>query len=153
MVSDYQKQYSKERYDYLVSIGLCPRCGKRQHADGFVLCADCICKMSVRRRRDAEKESARNKAYYEEKREKGLCVSCGKEAFGKVHCPSCARKQKLRKASKRVKAVRNENECLICKKPVLDGFHYCEEHYQQQRARMLKAREMSHAIWNNDIFF
>lgn len=150
---EYNKQYSKERYDYLKSRGLCPKCGKNKHADGFVLCADCICEMAIKRKRDSEKESKRYKAYYQDKREKGLCVCCGKNANGKAYCQECAIKQSLRKKAKKTPNFRLDTECRICRKPVLDGFKYCEEHYKQQRENMLRARAMRTRTWNNNFLF
>lgn len=151
-MSDYQNRYNKERYDYLKELGLCPRCGKKKHAVGFVLCEDCIYKMAIREK-NKEAERERNRNWYRTQKENGLCVSCGKEAqSGKVFCAACADKKNQRRASRRIRSVKNECKCIICKEPVFEEFKYCKEHYEQQRERMLSARTRAPKLKNDFLF-
>lgn len=94
-----------ERYMYYKAHGICPECGQNKAVSGHVYCVSCaeaqaVCNM-VRRARMTPEERAlehqktrpRRLMLYQERKEAGLCVSCGKPSRpGKTRCMMCAEK-------------------------------------------------------------
>lgn len=117
---------TKEEMDYLRSIGFCTFCGKNKVVDeGHSYCSSCRayfrelyqsrkekCKSWRENRSEKAKaeERARKRAYsakrYRERKEKGLCISCGKYRAmnGLVRCMICNDKENARQYRKRREA-------------------------------------------------
>lgn len=79
------RAYLKQRYDSLKSAGLCPICGKRRPAFGYVNCPECC----ERIREAAKQRRARYKS-------EGRCLRCGRQLeIGSpyLQCFSCRLKR------------------------------------------------------------
>ena len=76
-----------------------------------------------------------SKEKYFERKEKGLCVQCGKpNDNGKVICDECVLKRKkayIQRCNKRIA----EGGCVLCGKPLWGETQYCEEHYKNKREK------------------
>ena len=68
-----------------ISLGLCPRCGKREPAEGRTKCSYCLRKDTLRHRKGTD--------IRREREERGLCRWCGKEVLPhKKYCKDCYEK-------------------------------------------------------------
>lgn len=76
-----------------------------------------------------------SKEKYYERKEKGLCVQCGKpNDNGKVTCDECTlnrRRAYIKRCNKRIA----EGGCVLCGKPLWGATQYCEEHYKNKREK------------------
>lgn len=96
-------------YDFLKSIGICPRCGKDSPIGNYVHCPECLeklAKKNINRSEETRKKyrvngAARMRERRKEWKEKGLCSVCGKkEAIKGVCCTECYAKR-LKRGRKR----------------------------------------------------
>ncbi len=127
MTSEKQKQYCKERYEWLKSKGICVHCGREKAVSGQILCPACkvrhaeVNKNCRRRLTSEQKEkikqysSKRFHERYAERLEKNLCVYCGKRPPEENHtrceiCLEAARKDYHKhKEKRRENAKKGEN--------------------------------------------
>lgn len=96
---EQQRQYHKERYDYLKSRGLCTTCGRDKAMINSVLCPECgykkwLCSEAYYEENKQErnrKAVERWKKKSEEWKILGLCSNCGAkiEQSGKKRCNKC----------------------------------------------------------------
>ena len=99
-----------------IKMGVCPQCRKNTIFPGEKRCPDCTEASSERWKKYTEKvdvkESNRNqnRRRYKERKEKGLCVQCGKRKPipGKVRCARCAARNKVNSANYRERKMRDE---------------------------------------------
>lgn len=95
----------EERRAFLVENGICTRCGKALAAKERNLCPACLDYVKIiyehRKARtklyyqtNAEELKASHRRLYYERKEKGLCVCCGKSApvEGLTRCQKCREK-------------------------------------------------------------
>lgn len=80
-----------------------------------------------------------NTVYGVLKRTRGLCLTCGKQAyFGRKYCKVCLQHIAQRQKQKRL-ARRRQGLCEMCDKPYeLPSRHFCKEHWQMRRAAARK---------------
>lgn len=147
-----QRRYAKETYYLRKQLGICVWCGKEKAAIGFTQCPACQEKNAQRTReyyrkigkkKRNKKESKRKKEQWRERKEKGLCVKCGRVYIpnGKLTCNECLgyRRKSWKKnhppkpSSNWVLEKRMRGECLWCEKPAVDGYAHCEEHLKKKQ--------------------
>lgn len=132
---------SKERYKELDEWGICHSCKKKFKAPGKQFCLDCLDKkkaITARYRENHpltdEQKAVRaehRKKLYNERKENGLCIRCGKPATHGKYCYKHyiqMRKDSLRRSQKATLArherglitdYRKENRlCYYCGKPI-----------------------------------
>ena len=138
--------------DYYKKMGICPMCKKKPAFGNFVHCADCLEKIALnnikyRAKKQEEYERRNNlskKKRYQERKEKGLCTSCGKRK--KEHgmlCNLCwAKRQRGRQAREYPKRKRygehfreriSAGVCMYCGKEVVPGYKFCESCLQKRK--------------------
>ncbi len=152
MTSEKQKQYFKERYDWLKSKGICVSCGQDYACVGSVFCPECgerKCKKSLEYYYAHREEcSNRRKPYfkqrYAERKAKGLCTQCGRKAIdGQTLCLECRIKQrKRRKKESPERSMRPElGLCYICGKPLNKWDKLCDDCHEKasERAKKMNA--------------
>lgn len=115
MMTEKEKAESKIIYTKLKAQGICPKCGKYQHAPGRVHCMNCldefaVCKMIQRANMTEEqKEQERkqvlkgNKERYVRLKSLGICVRCGKRPVKKKGGAKCYICQEKENEQKRIK--------------------------------------------------
>ena len=148
--------YSKKNYEYSKRNKRCTKCGKQDAHTliGKSLCYECAEKKRVLSKKsyESEKEKIKVKNYklYQERKDLGICVKCGKRKAeqSRVQCATCLHKQKerdterLRKKGIMPKQVKKDlGLCLYCDSPVVDGYSYCEKCLSIRRKNMLHARK------------
>ena len=143
---DYMKRYQKERKETLLSLGLCPICGKHEIFPNEKSCLECRAKIAGRKRKADVKEQS--KRIYDERKEKGLCPRCGNEKPEEGHkwCKTCLKKKqryRLRKGKKNIRAERDaELLCIGCGKPErVEGKKYCPDCYRMKLDAVRKMQE------------
>ena len=88
---EQRRKYNKERYNWLKEHKICVNCGQQEAFGRYVRCPDCLEKqrLSHEKYNHSEKGIAKNKEHnekdkvirrtrYHERKENGLCISCGK---------------------------------------------------------------------------
>ena len=82
-----KRKHNQRRYDVMVALGICPRCGKREHKSNSIFCGIC--------------SAIKNNKEMNKRREKGItarvlfgtegyCSICGKPTdFGQKQCKRC----------------------------------------------------------------
>jgi len=102
-VSEVLIMTKKERNAFLSEMGVCTHCGKRMAAKDHKLCLSCLdmhkiiyeqrkadCKLWYQTHKEEMKAIRKEK--YHARKDKGLCVTCGKKAIeGMVRCEKCRR--------------------------------------------------------------
>lgn len=162
--------YDTSRYQWLKEHGICIQCGQRDAFPGYVKCPKCIEKAGISSRRcwgDKEKRikyirrsNERAKQLRKERKDKNLCIRCGK-ALPEKHeyftCVSCRkrRNEKL-KAGRRDcgEAFRERIDagvCMYCGAEVVPGHKLCEKHLIIARGNIEKARIASNEKWRGEI--
>ena len=133
----------KKKYEERKRLGLCPSCGKNPHAEGKVLCQTCL-------------DNARKDRDY--KRKHHICVKCGsnRAAPNRNYCDDCIewrhnRYERLKESKKITEAAKlyekrhteerkQNNLCVWCGKPSLNGKTLCSEHLVYYRNYMRRKR-------------
>lgn len=123
----------RKKLEYRKANNLCRECGKPLGEDNHATCADCRQKI---RARCGKKRAKLNKKRYDELREEGRCVSCGKWAEpGRARCKECQNKynDRIRKwdnnreKSKALRQYRLDNGlCIQCGEKLTNGFKCCD---------------------------
>ena len=156
--------------DYYKKMGICPMCRKNPAFGNFVHCADCLEKIALnnikyRAKKNEEYEQRHNlskKKKYQERKEKGLCTSCGKRK--KEHgllCNLCwAKRQHSRQAReypKRKRAGEHFRErisagvCMYCGERVVPGYKLCGSCLQKRRRIIEAINKDPCSTWRKEI--
>lgn len=127
----YHREYMKEHRRWMKEHYMCTECGKQDAytLNGRARCYECNekhNKINTKYNNSEEKKKC-NKQYYEQKRENGYCVRCGKRMVesNKSHCSICLTQNRIRLKEQRCSDISrserfNYNLCYRCGKP-LDG--------------------------------
>lgn len=135
----------REERAFYKSIGLCPRCGKNKLFGDEKNCPECSAKMQAyaRKYEEENREEFRqyvnnyHKSVYQQRKEAGLCVRCGKRKplHNEVRCGICKQKMQLRRQERRMKnseLTRKERLerglCYFCGAETVPGMKVCEKH-------------------------
>jgi NMD protein affecting ribosome stability and mRNA decay len=120
---------STNRYNRLKAAGLCARCGKVPPEEGRVLCAECTQKNRDKARitcfqRLRECNWLRQR--YLARREKGICVRCGKAPAedGRALCQECLAYMREYERNRNAR-LREQHICVRCGAET-DGTSYCD---------------------------
>ncbi len=153
--SERKNKQARERKAYLKKVGRCTCCGA-EVPKGRRLCAVCHLKEIEREEKRSQEEKERiNKRKrqlenekYKERKDNGLCPSCGGEIDDKAYatCSRCrARRRTLwRMNSKKPDSMKKENGiCLWCDDTAVSGYCYCEKHLQEHRESAAYARKFA----------
>ena len=129
------KKRSKENYNWFKQHGLYAACGKNPAERNRVYCYECNMKLSETKRKYWESRtveqkkaiSVYHKNWYNERKEKGICVRCGRSTNnnGKTKCNECLAKTNRQQKQKHIQAgIISQEErgngiyCYRCCKPV-----------------------------------
>lgn len=156
-------------YEWRKRMGLCVGCGKERPFHGYVKCAACIEKAGEASRKCRAKEEnrikynqkarERKKELIEERKEKGLCPSCGKPPKGDyIYCERCRRKKN---EARRAKSYRRPGEhfreriergvCMYCGGVIVPGYKLCKECLEKRRNTNKKSNKQSSKRWRKEI--
>lgn len=140
---------SKEEYQFFKSKGICTHCKKEKAEKGKILCL--ACKMQNReykKKYDADKIRARDKAKREYRKANGLCVNCGArpQQHGLI-CNKCYTTI-LRRKAKNTDIPRSERVsyglCYICgKNELVEGKKVCAKCYDTRYKSISKIMYMN----------
>lgn len=160
---------NKSRYQWLKEHGICVQCGQRDAFSGYVRCPECIEKTNIasaKCRDDKEKRikynargTERRKQLREERKNKHLCVVCGKslpEGYKYSECIWCRKRRSERRRSGRDcgEAFRERIEarvCMYCGEKIVEGYKFCERHLEMARDNMKKAHATASNKWKGEI--
>lgn len=161
-----QAEKVREIREFYKAKGICYYCGREKAAPGRTHCLNCLDKISINGYKyratwsEDKKKYYRGKAkaaqyrLYHERKEKGLCVDCGKKALeNRVRCLNCLlyNKRRVKKNSEKngvmPRILFGDGEhCACCGKPVrAEGEKCCERCYD----RIVKASAISRAAMDN----
>ena len=138
---------AREERAFYTSIGLCPRCGKSRLFGEEKKCPECSAKAQEynERYRAAHPEQFRqyinayHKSMYQQRKEAGMCVRCGKRKplYNDLRCGICKEKMTLRRQERRVRDGRltrqerlEQGFCYFCGAETVPGMKVCEKHRQ-----------------------
>lgn len=154
---------SKEDYIFWKNLNRCIRCHSKDAytMNGRARCAVCAEKeREYNRTRDKTEYLARKAKRQREKnaqrREQGLCISCGKPTQGHSLCNACLAKDRRRRESLKIDRgkmprVLYDGVCYRCrKKPSTDGFNTCEECRANLSSYLVRARAVQQAKRRGD---
>lgn len=140
---------STNRYNRLKAAGLCVRCGKVPPKDGRVLCAQCAQKNKERARSNyflRMRECNWQNKRYAERKEKGICVRCGKAPAEDMRalCTECLAYTREYQRKRNAK-LRAQHICVRCGAET-DGSGICDEckawmHEYNQKAHRRRRNE------------
>lgn len=153
-------QKIKERKEMLSLLNLCISCGHEYAEPNKKKCFECAEKDRLRSEKYRSDKSHRenqkktDKSRYEQRKENGLCVVCGKKQKQKgLKCISCYNRVKAnhRRYNERhgiptdiSRAERiSYGLCYICGETGYDGHRVCKKHYYQRLYSMNKIKNMS----------
>ena len=134
---------------YYKRIGRCPRCnGRNKLMGGEQNCPECQVKAyEASLKRDKEHYNKVHATWaknaYKERKEKGLCVRCGKHKpiDGELRCSTCKNKDTSARLSREFHLTRFERGlCRWCDNPVEKGFKVCEYHHQMNIEKCKKSK-------------
>lgn len=145
-LKEYNKQYNKDRTEWLREHHICIVCGKEEPIGKKVVCENCLEKQSnyqAIKRKDSEYRNKMNKKRIELKRhhrKNGLCVICGKPIYKSystcyehyIHNRLKSKAKTEQKNSIRIQKEINSDVtlCYRCDKPALQGKKLCAYHYK-----------------------
>ena len=138
---------AREERAFYVSIGLCPRCGRNKLFGDEKNCPECSAKAqeyNERYRAEHPEQfrryiNAYHKSMYQQRKEAGMCVRCGKRKplYNDLRCGICKEKMTLRRQERRVRDGRltrkerlEQGFCYFCGAETLPGMKVCEKHRQ-----------------------
>ena len=150
-------------------LGLCPRCGKNKLYGDERNCLECRvvnAKYDTRDRKSREYRDLQNatmKRLRAQRKEQGICTTCGKNNTDGVHsnCEYCRAKKRIynidyRRLNRPPKTQREiydeQGLCIYCGKPRKDGYKLCNEHYQivwdsVHSDNTVKGRQITKSRW------
>ena len=138
---------AREERAFYVSIGLCPRCGRNKLFGDEKNCPECSAKAqeyNERYRAEHPEQfrqyiNAYHKSMYQQRKEAGMCVRCGKRKplYNDLRCGICKEKMTLRRQERRVhdggltrKERLEQGFCYFCGAETVPGMKVCEKHRQ-----------------------
>ena len=153
----------KERREWYLSHGICPRCGRHDLQKSYKLCLECRMKDNERHRGKPISDEVRkyraesNRELREKRKAEGICVRCGKrKTDGKhINCAICraAKTAKQREYNRKQGMMpielRGEGYCTRCYKPIESGklCAECYEYLVKQAAYMRSRQDNSNHAW------
>ena len=148
MLSDNPRAIkAREERAFYASMGLCPRCGRNKLFGDEKNCPECSTKAqeyNERYRAEHPEQfrqyiNAYHKSMYQQRKEAGMCVRCGKRkpVFNDLRCGICKEKMTLRRQERRVRDGRltrkerlEQGFCYFCGAETVPGMKVCEKHRQ-----------------------
>lgn len=154
-----QRAYKRDEYRWYSEHGICVYCHQADAVTGMKACPDCLYKRNMRkiekssdeqRKKDAEKHQQRRARH----KAQGLCTECNNPALeGQTRCKKCTMLHRMYDRQTRVYCVPDMITCCLklCNEPVMQGKRYCEKHYKEKCAVMMKNRCKSNTnhIWRH----
>lgn len=148
--------------------GICVSCGQQNAVQGETRCLECKFKYResnsqyyVKHKEELNRKCRdRGKQLYDERKERGICVRCGKRKAqtGKVRCAVCLAKDRQAHIKKsRAEGVLphsmlgNGEYCYTCGKPV-DGTKLCPKCLETSRRTIAYARTFIKNGWKAENF-
>lgn len=153
----------KSGRDFLLGQGICPQCQKRAIEPNKHACYECLGRARDRyhqRKADGSlkkkqiRANERKMSEYYSRKEKGICVKCGKcEAQHGVLCNRCYTVRRSKQISKQDDIQRSERpdygRCYICgAEGLYDGHNVCKDCYETR----MKTIPIMLANMNNSYF-
>lgn len=124
--TEYDKEYDKERYEWLKEHHICVRCRKEKAESGRVYCL--LCKMDKReierKRTLTEHQKERNRVHKKQRYDIlvafGICPRCGKNEhkYSSIFCGKCASIRNNKAMNKR-RQKRNNCKSFIWNRRIL----------------------------------
>lgn len=156
--TEYDKEYDKERYQWLKEHHICVRCKKEKAEKGSLFCL--VCKMDKReqdknRKLTTEQKGRKrkhNKRRYDIMVAFGICPRCGEREHesNSIFCGRCSAIRNNNEMNKRrEKGITarvlfgTEGYCSVCGKPTEDGQKQCKRCLENSRKNIKKAIEES----------
>lgn len=169
------KEYSKERYEFYKSHGICVECGREPAYKGHTRCLECRFKSVERSKKTQAKHEDSYREYQREyqkklrqhRKENGLCQQCGKPTNnGYSFCTEHLAVRRARQENRRreqgtlPRSLMGKGEfCYFCGKPVEKygdkTCAVCHERESEWSAKMRERIDYDNHIWrkeNNAIF-
>ncbi len=157
-----------ELREWYAANGICIACGQAAVVKGIKRCQECRLKNAdaqveyyeAHRDERKAKMQVNGRERYRQRRESGLCVTCGKRpaAEGKIRCGIClaknrAQQERRRRAQDAVPRYMfgNGELCWICGKPS-DGEKLCPVCYEKSVRSMAYARTFVKSGWQSENF-
>lgn len=133
---------------YYKRIGRCPYCGREKLYGEEKSCPECRAKSSAySMRRDRIKYNKNHADWsrktYEERKQQGICIRCGKHKAkeGQCRCEYCIAKDTRARQTREFHLSRFERGlCRWCDNPVEEGFKVCEYHHQMNIEKARKGK-------------
>lgn len=157
-----KNERERERYDYLKSRGICVKCGREKALEKRILCLECrekhkeTNKARYERVKNTEEYKVANKvsskAYYDKRKEMGLCPKCGKRKSKDSEYKLCYRcRSRARKDISLRYIYELENRCRLCgEHELFNGLKICKSCYDKKIVKMQEARTKEHP-WRKSI--
>lgn len=162
---------TNNRYQWLKERGICVTCGRKVAFENYVRCPECLEKVENASRKTWNDEAKRiqynahgnkrKRELREERKEKHLCVTCGRKLLKQqkeITCKSCRAKRNKRRREKRGKtygeAFRERLEkgvCMYCGRHTAEGSKFCQEHLTLRRKVAEKCFKESTEKWRKEI--
>lgn len=157
----------QELYAWYKQAGICPQCGTNKAAPNRVRCEECLAKNaeSADKHRKISPASSK-KEYYkslrEQRKEKGLCIWCGKPicSTSTVYCIDCKIKNQRRNEHRKSGIDRSERKeyglCYICGKRAVEGKRLCADCYKRSCDNLPDSKDgVNYRNWKqgNDLIF
>ena len=153
----------RELYHWYKDHHICVGCHREDAMPGRTKCEECSLKEAEKKKRYRERDKSRclsrkkrlEKSTYAIRREKGLCVRCGKASRynGNLTCIDCTLKNRReaeeKRQRKRKKTDFRDGLCACCNNPVVPGHKLCEEHYRP-RAEIMRKVQVEYQEQNED---
>ena len=170
-MTDKEKEYEHERYEWYKSHGICVRCLTEKAKKGHVVCWRCLAneneysRIYYHKNPRSDEQRAKDKEarerYVEERNSKGLCWRCGLRppiGEGKYsQCRVCANKaakqkrERLQAKGTLPQMLRgNGTYCYHCCKPICNGEKLCPKCLERVRKQAETARtyiDRDNHIW------
>lgn len=156
--TEYDKEYDKERYQWLKEYHICVRCKKEKAEKGSLFCL--VCKMDKREQdktrklttEQKERKRKHNKRRYDIMVAFGICPRCGEREHesNSIFCGRCSAIRNNNEMNKRrEKGITarvlfgTEGYCSVCGKPTEYGQKQCKRCLENSRESIKKAIEES----------
>lgn len=157
---------SQELYEWYKERGICVQCGTNTAAPGRARCEECLVKNaeSSKKQRERRDSSVRKESHREhirqlrrERKEKGLCIFCGKPICSKstVFCIDCYIKNQRNNDKRKSGISRSERPdyglCYRCGSSVNQGERLCDKCKKQSVENLKYADESEKTIHRRQI--
>jgi len=148
LCNERQRVWQRENRQMLVKCHLCRDCGKQDAHTmaGHSFCYECNEKRNAwaraYREKNRERENAKRREKYAQRKTQHLCASCGREMLitdKHCKCPRCRGDEYKRYVTKYI-PKRVGNVCFqCCTNPPLDGKKLCQSCYDKNLVKLQKA--------------